>query len=277
MSEATAALTGDNGGTPQGVAPTAPPSPNAVWSAALDEETKSYVSNKGWKEPTDILMSYRNLEKFAGGSKNLVELPGENADQAALDAFYARLGRPDDPEKYGLEVPEGGNPELVNWFKSAAFKYGLNQKQAASLYTEFNGMSGSLQEKMQQQMAQESEQQIKSLKQEWGQAYDQNIDAGRRAVAALGYDEGRLAAIEEKLGTAEMLKMFATIGSKMGEDSFVGDRDPNGGFGLTPAVASQQIAELKMDKDFMAQYLNGKPEAVAKMRRLMEAAHAGGE
>ena len=275
MSEATAALTGDNGGTPQGVAPTAQPSPNSVWSAALDEETKSYVSNKGWKEPTDILMSYRNLEKFAGGSKNLVELPGADADETALNAFYARLGRPEDPEQYGLEVPQGGNAEMVQWFKSAAFKHGLNQKQAAALYTEFNGMSGSMQEKLQAQMAQDSQQQVASLKQEWGQAYDQNISAGRRAVAALGYDEGRLAAIEDKLGAAEMLKLFATVGSKMGEDSFVGDRDPSGGFALTPAAATNQISDLKMDKEFMAQYLKGMPDAVGKMRRLMEAAHGG--
>lgn len=275
MSEATAALLGDNGAAPQGVAPTEQPSPGSVWSASLDDETKSYVSNKGWKEPTDILMSYRNLEKFAGGSKNLVELPGDGADETALAAFYSRLGRPDDPEKYGLEVPEGGSPELVDWFKSAAFKHGLSQKQAASLYSEWNGMSGEMQEKLESQRAQSAETELKALKGEWGQAYDKMIGAGRRAASALGYDAGKLSAIEERLGTGEMMRLFATLGSKMGEDEFVGDRDPSGGFGVTPAAAQQQINDLKMDKDFMAQYLKGTPEAVSKMKRLMEAAHGG--
>jgi hypothetical protein len=136
-------------------------------------------------------------------------------------------------------------------------------------------MAGSLQEKLQAQEAQESEKAITSLKQEWGQAFDQNIGAGRRAVAALGLDAGKLAAYEEKLGTAEMLKLFATLGSKMGEDTFAGERG-EGGFNKSPAQARSEIADLKLDKGFMDKYLSGDRDAVAKMSRLMEAAHAGG-
>ena len=278
MPDTAAALLGDNG-TPAapaaGVAPTAQPSPNSVWTAAFDEDTSAYVSNKGWKEPSDMLMSYRNLEKFAGGAKNLLELPPENATPEQLDAFYSKLGRPADPNEYGLKAPDGGDPAMVEWFKGTAHKLGLSAKQAQSLFTEFNGMSGSMQEKLQSQMAQESEKAIGTLKQEWGQAYDQMIGAGRRAATALGYDAGRLSAIEDKLGTAEMLRLFATLGSKMGEDSFAGERS-EGGFGTTPAAAKQQIADLKLDKGFMDKYLSGDKDAVGKLQRLMEAAHAGG-
>jgi hypothetical protein len=277
MTETAAAILGDNG-TPApaaGAQPTAQPSANSVWTAAFDEDTNAYVSNKGWKEPQDLLMSYRNLEKFAGGAKNLLELPPEGATPEQLDAFYSKLGRPADPEEYGLQPPQGADPELTNWFKGTAHKLGLTANQAKALYTEFNGMSGSLQEKLQAQQAQESEKAIGSLKQEWGQAFDQNIGAGRRAVAALGLDAGKLQAYEDKLGTAEMLKLFATLGSKMGEDSFAGDRG-EGGFGTSPAQARNQIADLKLDKDFMAKYLTGDKDAVGKMSRLMEAAHAGG-
>lgn len=278
MPDTAAALLGDNGAPAApaaGVAPTAQPSANSVWTAAFDEDTSAYVSNKGWKEPSDMLMSYRNLEKFAGGAKNLLELPPENATPEQLDAFYSKLGRPADPNEYGLKAPDGGDPAMVEWFKGTAHKLGLSAKQAQSLFTEFNGMSGSMQEKLQSQMAQESEKAIGTLKQEWGQAYDQMIGAGRRAATALGYDAGRLSAIEDKLGTAEMLRLFATLGSKMGEDSFAGERS-EGGFGTTPAAAKQQIADLKLDKGFMDKYLSGDKDAVGKLQRLMEAAHAGG-
>ena len=285
MTNAAAALLGDNGGAgagapgagaaPAGVAPTAQPSPGSVWTAAFDEDTNAYVSNKGWKEPQDLLMSYRNLEKFAGGAKNLLELPPEDASPEQLDAFYTKLGRPASPDEYGIRPPEGADPELTNWFKGTAHKLGLSAKQAQALYGEWNGMSGAMQEKLQAQQAQESEKAIGSLKQEWGQAFDTNIGAGRRAVAALGLDAGKLAAYEEKLGTAEMLKLFATLGSKMGEDSFAGERG-EGGFGTTPAQAKAQIADLKLDKGFMDKYLSGDKDAVSKMSRLMEAAYAGG-
>ena len=276
--QSAAALLGDNGTSAAsavgGVASTNQRSPNSVWTAAFDEDTNAYVSNKGWKEPADLLTSYRNLEKFAGGAKNLLELPPENATPEQLDAFYSKLGRPGNPDEYGLQPPEGGDPELTNWFKGTAHKLGLTAAQAKALYTEWNGMSGAMQEKLQAQKAQEAETELKALKGEWGQAYDQMVGAGRRAVQALGLDAARLSAYEEKLGTGEMLKLFATLGSKMGEDSFEGGRSESG-FGVTPAQARQEIADLKMDKSFMDNYLKGNPDAVGKMRRLMEQAHAG--
>jgi hypothetical protein len=272
---ATAALMGDNGGTAAGATPaSAPAGNNGVWSASFDEGTQAYVSAKGWQSPTDLLTSYRNLEKFAGGSKNLLELPGVDADESAWDQVYNRLGRPDSPDKYGIEPPQGGSPELTEWFKGTAHKLGLTAKQAQALYQEWNGMSGTMQEKMQAQMAQESERALGSLKQEWGQQFDSMVDSGKRAVRALGLDEGKLSDMEGRLGTAEMLKLFATLGQKMGEDSFEGgERSGSGAFGLTPAAAKQQISDLRSDQRFMQEYINGNPDAVNKMKRLMESAY----
>jgi hypothetical protein len=274
MSEATAALAGDNGGTAGGAAGAAGTAgaPTA-WNAGFDEDTNAYVTNKGWQNPSDILNSYRNLEKFAGGSKNLIELPGEGADQAALDAFFGKLGRPDSADKYDLKMPDGADKDLADWFKQNAHKAGLNGKQAASLFDAWNEMSGARLQAMQQQAQADSERAIAELKREWGQGYDGQIDAGKRAVAALGYNAEQLDAIESKLGTADMLKLFAAVGSKMGEPSFEGGERSGTTFGLTPASAKQQIADLKMDKGFMGEYLNGNPDAVSKMKRLMEFAH----
>lgn len=272
MTEATAAIAGDNGGTDTG-ATGAGAAPEA-WNSGFDEDTSAYVSAKGWQSPTDLLSSYRNLEKFAGGSKNLVELPGVDADDAAWGPVYDKLGRPQSPEQYGIKPPEGGDAELTEWFKGTAHKLGLTAKQAQSLYKEWNGVAGGMQEKMQAQMAQQSEQALGALKQEWGQGFDKMIDSGKRAVQALGFDEAKLSEYEGKLGTADMLKLFATLGQKMGEDSFEGgERTGSGSFGLTPAMAKQQIADLKMDKQFMDHYIGGNPDAVSKMKRLMEAAH----
>ena len=62
----------------------------------------------------------------------------------------------------------------------------------------------------------------------------------------------------------------------MGEPSFEGgERTNTTGFGLTPAAAQQQIADLRSDKQFMDAYMSGSREHVAKMQRLMEAAYAG--
>ena len=75
MTDTAAALLGDNG-TPAapaaGVQPTAQPAPNSVWTAAFDEDTNAYVSNKGWKEPSDQLgFGSVVLEKFRHGQPRL--------------------------------------------------------------------------------------------------------------------------------------------------------------------------------------------------------------
>lgn len=271
MSDAAAAQMGDNGGANGGAAAGATPTP---WNAGFDEDTNAYVSNKGWQSPADILSSYRNLEKFAGGSKNLLELPGADADQTMLDSFYNKLGRPESADKYDLKMPDSADPELTNWFKQTAHKSGLSNKQAAVLFDAWNEMSATRMQAMNQEAQANSERELATLKKEWGQGFDAQIDAGKRAVNALGYNADQLNALESKMGTAEMLKLFAAVGSKMGEDNFVdGNRSGDTSFGLTPAAAKQQIADLKMDKNFMSEYLSGNKDAVAKMQRLMTFAH----
>ncbi len=279
MSEATAALLGDNGGgegaaAPAAPAPTGAPAAPAPWYGQVDEATSAYITNKGWDNPAKAIESYRNLEKFAGGSKSLLEVPGPDADEAKLGEFYNRLGRPESPDKYDLKTPEGADPELTGWFKQTAHKYGLTAKQAASLYDDWNQMAVGKGEAMMADAQQNSEKEIAALKKEWGQGFEKQIDMGKRAVTALGFNEQQLSAYEAKLGTAEMLKLFSTLGSKMGEDSFEGgERTGSGSFGLTPAAARQQLGDLKTDKQFMEAYLKGSPEHIAKMKRLTEAAY----
>jgi len=269
MSEAAAALSGDNGGADTGAAGTQA----TPWNAGFDEDTQAYVGVKGWQSPADLLTSYRNLEKFAGGSKALVELPGEDADPQKINEFYAKLGRPDSPDKYDLKMPADADPKVTDFYKNLAHKHGLSAKQAAGLYGEWNEFVTGLGHQSEAEMVAASEREVADVKKEWGQAFEQNLDAGRRAAAALGYDQAKLDAMEAKLGTAETLRLFATLGSKMGEDSFAGGEREGSSFALSPATAKQQIADLKMDNQFMAKYLNGDKDAIAKMTRLMESAH----
>lgn len=274
MTDAAAALSGDNGGADTGAAATTTTGTQATpWNAGFDEDTQAYVGAKGWQSPVDLLTSYRNLEKFAGGSKALVELPGEDADPQKINEFYAKLGRPDSPDKYDLKMPADADPKVTEFYKNLAHKHGLSSKQAAGLYGEWNEFITGLGQQSEADMVATSEREVLDVKKEWGQAFEQNLDAGRRAAAALGYDQSKLDAMESKLGTAETLRLFATLGSKMGEDSFAGGEREGSSFALSPAVAKQQIADLKLDNQFMGKYLSGDKDAISKMTRLMEAAH----
>lgn len=276
MSEATAALSGDNGSAGAGAAQGAPANGGAApWYGQVDEATGAYIQNKGWTNPGELLSSYRNLEKFAGGSKSLVELPGDDAPPEHLGAFYDKLGRPKAPADYGLKLPEGADAGLADWFTKTAHEQGLSARQAKGMFEQWQAMAGARGAASEEAAREATEAGIRDLKREWGQAYDANITAGRRAAGTLGYDEAKLSALEGKLGTGEMLRLFATLGSKMGEPSFAseGRSGDAGGFGTSPAQAQQQIGDLKLDKGFMDRYMGGDKDAVAKMTRLMGLAH----
>jgi len=243
------------------------------WTKGLSEDSIAFAKQRGWENPHQLFESYRNLEKLQTGSKDIVALPGVDADEDTMNQFYDRLGRPSDPSQYGFETPENADPELMEWFGNTAHRYGLSEKQAKGLFNEWNEMTGAKMENLEHEMKVQGENDINNLKKEWGADYDKMVNAGRLAANGLGYGEEQLSALEEKMGTGEMLKLFATLGSKMGEDSFATGNESGSGFGTSPAQAKAQMDELRTDSQFMDAYMSGDKAAVAKMQKLMEIAH----
>ena len=253
--------------------PHRPTEPRLRWTAAFDEDTNAYVSNKGWKEPADLLTSYRNLESSPVVPRTCSNCRPRTRPPEQLDAFYSKLGRPGNPDEYGLQPPEGGDPELTNWFKGTAHKLGLTAAQAKALYTGGTACPVPCREKLQAQKAQEAETELKALKGEWGQATTRwSAPAGvpcrpwGSTLPALG--------LRGEAGHGRDAQVVRHARVQDGRGLLEGGRSESG-FGVTPAQARQEIADLKMDKQFMDNYLKGNPDAVSKMRRLMEQAHAG--
>ena len=148
MTDTAAALLGDNGtllprplvcNPPRNRVPTRSGPPHSTRTRTPTSATRV----EGTLGPADVVPQPGEVRR---GAKNLLELPPEDASPEALEAFYTKLGRPANPDDYGFKVPRAAVPEMVEWFKTAAHKHGLNTKQAQSLFNEFNGMSGSMQE-----------------------------------------------------------------------------------------------------------------------------------
>lgn len=256
---------------------TSPPDPGtntptelAEWTTDFGEDTKAYVNNKGWKTPNDLLVSYQNLEKLTGGSKRVVALPDEDADESTVNRFYDNIGRPESSDQYNLDMPDETDDALMTWFRDSAYEVGLTRAQAGKMFASWNEMAQNRIEQTKDQMRTKGENEIADLKREWGQKYDENIVAGKNAVRALGYDEEKLSIMEEKLGTSEMLKLFSVLGSKMGEDSFEDGSRSNASFGNNKAEARVQMEELRNDAGFMERYMRGDREALAKFTRTMQ-------
>lgn len=249
------------------------PAPNAAgnwYDGFQDNELKGYVQNKGWKDPADLAVGYKNLEKLLGAEK--MPMPKGADDAEGWNRVYDALGRPKSAEDYKLPVPQGDDGTFAKVAAGKFHELGLTAKQAEGLAAWYNEQGNGRMTQMQQELAAKAESDMQSLKQEWGGAFDENVEYGRRAAREYGLNAEKLSALENALGTGEMLKLMATIGRAQGESEFVTSSTGNT-FGMTPSAAQQRISALRADKTWTAKYISGDADARSEMQRLMNLAY----
>lgn len=252
------------------------------WFSSFDEDTRGWMDNKGLTklDQTAALESavkgFRSAEKYVGVPHDkLLRVPDwDKAEAVELDQFYGKLGRPDAPDKYDLKMPDGGDPGLTEFTKSLFHEAGLTDRQARLVYDKWNEHMGKLQATELENYQVSVAQQDASLRKEWGQAYDQQIDSAKSAARALGLNNNQIDAMEATLGFDGLMKMMSNIGGKIGEDRFVTGNEGGSFEGkMTPASAKARITQLQGDKDWTTKYLAGNIQAKAEMERLMQMAY----
>lgn len=243
------------------------------WAATLGDGGKDLlpvVQTKGWKGPADAIKSYTELEKTLGADR--IVLPGKDAKPEDWDAVYAKLGRPAKPEEYGFkapqDIPDGiYDPKFAAWAQTAFHKAGLTPRQAAAVHDEFVKMSLEGHNARVNDIKSKGDAGEAELRKEWGGDYDKHVESGRRAAKALGVAAEDLDRIEGAIGMPKLLKLFASIGGRMGEDTAVGA----GGGGLRdPATEladlnTRRTERMKADPTWAAS-----PEAQQLEKRRME-------
>lgn len=244
-----------------------PPAATAPdWLTGLSDDAKGYVQNKGFKDPAAAIDSYRNLEKLMGVPKErLLKLP-EKEDDPAWAEIHTRLGRPASADEYKID---GENKDFSKWAKGTFHELGLSKKQAESLFGKFDEYSKGLSAKQAQEMSERLQQSEAGLKKEWGAAFDQNLMTAKKAAMAFGLDKDTIDKLEMAMGYDGVMKFMHSVGSKVGEDSFVSSGSSPRAFGaMTPEQARNRIASLRQDREFITKLSNGNAEARGEWDRL---------
>lgn len=278
---ASAAPAGDGGApasVPVGGASPAPANGDAWYSGIQNQDVRTWAEAKGFKDPLAVAESAYNLEKLIGFDKagRTVVLPDENSPPEARQAFLQKLGVPEKPDGYKLPVPTGASDEFAKTAAQWFHENGVPAKAAEGLTTKFNEYQAAQMAAQQQAFATQSEQEFTALKSEWGAAFDQNIELGKRTALQFipGTPEERgatLQAMEKALGTGKLLKLMASIGQGLGEHKVVGGEAGSGL--MTPAQANQRIAELKSNKDWAGAYLAGDKSKAKELQDLIAMAN----
>lgn len=272
--------------TPPEGSPTTPVTPEGnKWYSGLPNEDQGWLQNRGLHEKdvnaavTETIKSYRNLESRIGvPADRLLKLP-EKLEGDEMAAVYNRLGRPEKAEGYDLKAPENVelNDEFVSWAKGAFHAAGLNQTQAQEVLSAYLAFEGGNMETSEAQAQEQATAQEAALRKEWGNAYDQNVNAARRAARDLGVDAETIDSLEKAMGYDGVLKLFNNVAGRIMEPGFReggSDNGPGGFRGtLTPQQALDKIRELKGDKAFVSKYSQGDAEAKRRMGELHRAAY----
>lgn len=270
---ASTGTTGQSGNATGDIGKTTSTSTGNWYDAIEDGDLKGYVQNKGWKDPVELANGYKNLEKLLGGEK--LPMPKGADDKEGWARVYDAMGRPKTAEEYKLPVPQGDSGEFAKQAAAKFHELGISQQQANALSEWWNSQQQAQTTGQQTQTQERTIQDMTALKSEWGQAYDENINLGQRAVREFGLDQGKLEALEGAWGTKGMLEFMAKIGRGLTEHGFEGGQTTNS-FGMTPEAARSKIAGLQSDKEWATKYLSGNVEAQAEMKRLMSIAYSEG-
>lgn len=232
MSDGTGQQQGGDGGQP--------------WFAGFqDQETRSWVEAKGYKDIEALAHSSRNLESLLGADRagRTIVLPKDENDAEGMKAFRAKLGVPEDAKGYQLPTPDGMDAKFAETAAAWFHKAGVPPAQARAVTEAWNAHFGELVKQAEAQAAAESVKQLDAVKAEWGQNFDANSEMARRFLKASGLNDEQVGQVESALGTAAMLKTFHKIGSQLGEASFTsGDASTQS---AAKAQVRQQIDDLR--------------------------------
>jgi len=175
-----------------------------AWTEQLPEDVRSNTDMMKqlakFQKVGDIAKAYALLESKLGSS---VALPGKDAGQDEVNAFYEKLGKPKSEDGYSVKEKEAAE------FRKMAFNADLTDAQAKKLY-DWSKAQYAAQVEKQKQSYTEAE---NLLKKEWGNDFGKNVETFKRGVKAWAGPEVAKALQQAGLNySPAVVKMFVKLG-----------------------------------------------------------------
>lgn len=263
---------------------------NTPWyeTAIPDGPARELARAKKYAHPGVMATSYAELERINASrdDSKMIRIPDANAKPEDWNAVYEKLGRPKDVNGYGeVKWGENADPGMVEFGKSLAFKLGLSPKAVEGIMvTEWNNFVNKANTAAAEKLQQDGAAAVATIRSEWKGDFDANIARGKQVLTALGnagFGEADMAAVEQHIGIAPVIKLLATIGKLSGEGKFMdgtGGGTPTDPSVMTSEQAKAEITRLTGDANFQKTFLGrtepGHAEAVARMEKLYAKAGA---
>lgn len=215
----------------------------------VDQEIAQDPSLKAIQDVPSLIKSYVHAQKKMGMDKTV--LPNQNSTKEEWMQLYQKLGMPTDFSEYDLKAAEKNalKEEVLEQFKQTAFENNIMPNQAQAMYDFLNNQAVAEAERMQAAEAEKMEAAINGLREEWGDAFEQNIHTAKLAVNEFGGEQLKQYLNESGLGNdPNIIKVFNEIGKQFfKEDNFTADSKP--AYSLSPSEAHQRMNEIMGNMD----------------------------
>jgi hypothetical protein len=257
---------------------------SAEGGTADSPSNRDWLKAKGFKSLDDMAKSYREAEhQIRNGNK--FTIPAADAKPEDVEAFHKAIGRPDAPDGYAFDLPDGLNAEdldldVVGPMRELAHKAGL----PASMFKPI--AEGIVQLQLDEAGAAKTAEDAdyKAWEGKQGAQAAERLAAAQRAQRALGISAEEFAGMQNGLrlqtgqpASSKMMELFAKLGEGMAEDKLLNPESTRRRFGVSGAEAQAEIDRLTKDKEFGEKLTKKDPDAVARWDRLNSAVAADKE
>ncbi len=238
----------------------------------LDESLRSNPSLQNFTDVNGLAKSYVHARSHIGADKIVKPQSSWTDDQ--YNEFYAETGRPEKSEDYDIKInTEDSDAEAWNSFRNAAHGAGLNGKQAQKIAEFLETTFNDVDQKFEADKEQAKEATRQELQQEFGQAAEQKVKLAY-AASQKYIDKELLEDIKLQDGRSlgdhpEIIKMFVSIASDIGEDTLLGEATE---LIMTPAEAMALAKEKMAEGVYQDKFHPAHDEAVKEVQRLFELA-----
>ncbi|HBQ2245558.1 TPA: hypothetical protein L7O74_000462 [Klebsiella pneumoniae] len=195
--------------------------PSAAATEEQQQEQQPGLLNPGEPAGQQPGQQPQQQEQQQAPAAFIEKLP-DDGDEKGWQDLYAKLGRPEKIEDYGIKPPEGSDGAFLNTALSWMHESGLNKKQAETVIHKFNEYAAEQQKSAQENIANQNAANREKVIKSWGSEVEANTAILQNAVQRFFPD-----AVIEKFNTAgllndpDLVNAVLAIGKALGEDKTV--------------------------------------------------------
>lgn len=226
-----------------------------------------------YKSADGLLKGAANLVNFAGKKVEGVIVPNEGSTEAEIAEYRQAIGVPESPTAYELQpenMPEGmdWDSELAGEWSNVFHEAGISQEQAQQISQAYSDITSKQLEqataKLTEGATAEMQAQEASLKKQWGQDYNNNLQTAVDVAETVGFDmdnQSDMAALRHP----KVMELLLNKAQSMQEGSFPKTGNPASSNWESPKAKADAIYQKYNGKINMA--LPEEQKAYAELRR----------